>query len=158
MYIYLVKKIKMVNKVTLVGRLGKDPEVRRFDNNGAVCNFSLATDSSYRNKANEWVNETEWHNIAIWRPYLVDSSEKYLKKGSLVYIEGKLSTRSWEDQAGVKKYSTEIIVDVLRRLEKNEDASGGNYSQQAAPSVSTETKATPSPSPTTEDVADDLPF
>lgn len=145
----------MVNKVILVGRLGKDPEVRRFENNNGVCNFSLATDSSYRNKAGEWVNETEWHNIAIWRPFLVDSSEKYLKKGSLVYIEGKLSTRSWEDQAGVKKYTTEIIVDTLRRLEKTTEGNSGNYSQQATSS----TTETPKPaSPTTEDVADDLPF
>lgn len=145
----------MVNKVTLVGRLGKDPEVRRFDNNGAVCNFSLATDSSYKNKAGEWVNETEWHNIAIWRTWLVDSSEKFLKKGSLVYIEGKLATRSWDDQAGVKKYTTEIIVDVLKRLEKSGEANGGTYSPQAATNIQ-ETPTTTSP--TTEDVADDLPF
>lgn len=145
----------MVNKVVLVGRLGKDPEVRRFDNNGAVCNFSLATDSSYKNKAGEWVNETEWHNIAIWRTYLVDSSEKFLKKGSLVYLEGKLATRSWDDQAGVKKYTTEIVVDTLRRLEKSTDANGGNYSQQEVASAP-ETQKTPSS--TTEDVADDLPF
>ncbi|MFT4644594.1 MAG: single-strand DNA-binding protein [Planctomycetota bacterium] len=145
----------MVNKVILVGRLGKDPEVRRFDNNGAVCNFSLATDSSYKNKAGEWVNETEWHNIAIWRSYLVDSSEKFLKKGSLVYIEGKLATRSWDDQAGVKKYTTEIVVDILRRLEKSTDANGENYSQQATNSTP---QSVATPSPTTEDVADDLPF
>ncbi len=144
----------MVNKVTLVGRLGKDPEVRRFENDGAVCNFSLATDSSYKNKAGEWVNETEWHNISIWRRWLVDSAEKFLKKGSLVFIEGKLSTRSWDDQQGVKKYTTEIVVETLKRLEKTEGAGGGNYPPQAtAADAPAETAA-----PSTDDAADDLPF
>lgn len=145
----------MVNKVTLVGRLGKDPEVRRFDNEGAVCNFSLATDSSYKNKAGEWVNETEWHNIAIWRRWLVDSAEKFLKKGSLVFIEGKLATRSWDDQQGVKKYTTEIVVETLKRLEKTEGSGSGNY---PPPATATDAPKEASTSPSTEDIADDLPF
>jgi len=147
----------MVNKVTLVGRLGKDPEVRRFDNNGAVCNFSLATDSSYKNKAGEWVNETEWHNIVIWKSWLVDSAEKFLKKGSLVFIEGKLSTRSWDDQQGVKKYITEIQVEVLKRLEKTE-GSGGNFPPAPTAADAPADTSTETASQNTEEPADDLPF
>ena len=89
----------MINKVTLVGRLGKDPEIRHFDNNSSVCNFTLATSESYTDREGKRIEQTEWHNLAIWRKGLVDVAEKYLKKGHLVYVEGKLRTRSWDDQS-----------------------------------------------------------
>jgi single-strand DNA-binding protein len=144
----------MINKVTLLGRLGKDPEIRHFENNGAVCNFTLATTRSYKNKNDEKVEETEWHNLAIWKRGLVDVAEKYLKKGSLVYIEGRLSTRSWDDQQGVKKYTTEIIVESFQMLGGKND----NAAPSAAHSAGTSEMPQQSSMPDSTDDADDLPF
>ena len=104
-----------VNKVILVGNLGKDPEVRHLDNGIAVANFSLATTESYTNKQGERVNQTEWHNIVLWRG-LADVAEKYLKKGNSIYVEGKISTRKWEDKEGNTRYSTDIIADKMTML------------------------------------------
>jgi len=104
-----------VNKVILVGNLGKDPEVKYLDNGVPVANFSLATTESYKNKQGERVNQTEWHNIVLWRG-LAEVAEKYLKKGASVYIEGKIKTRKWEDKEGVTKYTTEILGDNMTML------------------------------------------
>ena len=97
-----------VNKVILLGNLGKDPEVRRLDDGRGVANFSLATSETYKNKSGEKVTNTEWHNIVLWSP-LADIAENYLKKGSQVYIEGKIANRSYEDKDGVKKYISEVV-------------------------------------------------
>ena len=97
-----------VNKVILLGNLGKDPEVRRLDDGRGVANFSLATSETYKNKSGEKITNTEWHNIVLWSP-LADIAENYLKKGSQVYIEGKISNRSYEDKDGVKKYISEVV-------------------------------------------------
>ena len=104
-----------VNKVILVGNLGKDPEVRYLDNGVAVANFSLATTENYKNKQGERVSQTEWHNIVFWRG-LAEVAEKYLKKGDSVYVEGKLRTRRWEDKDGNTKYTTEILADNMTML------------------------------------------
>ena len=104
-----------VNKVILVGNLGKDPQVNYLDNGVAVANFSLATTESYKNKEGEKVSQTEWHNIVLWRG-LAEVAEKYLKKGSSVYIEGKIKTRKWEDKEGVTRYSTEVLADNMTML------------------------------------------
>ena len=104
-----------VNKVILVGNLGKDPEVRYLDNGVAVANFSLATTENYKNKEGERVSQTEWHNIVIWRG-LAEVAEKWLKKGSSVYVEGKIRTRKWEDKEGNTRYSTEILGDNMTML------------------------------------------
>ena len=104
-----------VNKVILVGNLGKDPEVRYLDNGVAVANFSLATTENYKNKQGERVSQTEWHNIVFWRG-LAEVAEKYLKKGDSVYVEGKLRTRRWEDKDGNAKYTTEILADNMTML------------------------------------------
>lgn len=138
----------MINKVTLLGRVGKDPEVRHFENNGAVCNFSLATNRSYKNKNDEKVDETEWHNVVIWKRGLVTVAEKYITKGTLLYVEGRLATRSWDDQSGNKKYTTEIIVESFQMLGGKSD--NGSSSTSSAPAA-----------PATEDNSDDsddLPF
>jgi single-strand DNA-binding protein len=97
-----------VNKVIILGNLGKDPETRHLDNGRSVCNFSVATSESYKNKQGEKVTNTEWHNIVLWSP-LAEIAEKYLRKGNQVYIEGKLTTRSWDDQEGNKRYTTEVL-------------------------------------------------
>jgi single-strand DNA-binding protein len=148
----------MLNKVTLIGRLGKDPEVRHFDNNSSVCNFSLATNETYTDKDGKRIEQTEWHNIAIWRKGLVDVAEKFLKKGSLIYAEGKLRTRSWDDQDGNKKYTTEIVVDNFKMLDRKEDGSSGGSSHESSYSAPS-APATSAPAPGSgADIEDDLPF
>ena len=104
-----------VNKVILVGNLGKDPEVRYLDSGVAVANFSLATTENYKNKQGEKVSQTEWHNIVLWRG-LAEVAEKWLKKGSSVYVEGKIRTNKWEDKEGNTRYNTEILVDNMTML------------------------------------------
>jgi single-strand DNA-binding protein len=104
-----------INKVILIGRLGKDPEVRTFDSGTKKASFSLATTETHKNKAGEKVEETDWHNVAAWNA-LADIAEKILQKGSLVFIEGKIKTRSWETPSGEKKYLTEINADHIQLL------------------------------------------
>lgn len=97
-----------VNKVILVGRLGNDPEIRKLENGRSVANFSLATSETYKTKEGERVEKTEWVNIVLWSP-LAEIAEKYLTKGSQCYIEGKLTTRSWDDKDGNKRWTTEVV-------------------------------------------------
>ncbi len=136
-----------VNKVILIGRLGKDPESRTIDSGVKVSKFPLATSEYYKNKNGERVEQTEWHNVVMWRG-LADVAEKYLKKGDQVYIEGKLQTRSYE-QDNVKKYFTEVVADNMTMLGSKKDSDqGGN-----APSQVNEEPPEPQPKP-----EDDLPF
>ena len=104
-----------VNKVILIGNLGKDPEVKKFDSGIKNASFSLATTEKFKNKAGEMVSNTEWHNIVVWGA-LSDVAEKYLKKGSQIYLEGKIKTSSWEDKSGAKRYKTEIYADSFTML------------------------------------------
>ena len=111
-----------VNKVILLGHLGKDPEVKKLDSGKSVANFSLATSEVYKNKEGEKVTNTEWHNIVLWSP-LAEIAESYLKKGSQLYLEGKISNRSYEDKDGVKKYISEVVgrdITLLGRPNNNE--------------------------------------
>jgi single-strand DNA-binding protein len=139
----------MVNKVTLIGRLGKDPEVRTLDSGTNIAKFSVATDESYKDKNGEWQTQTEWHNVILWRG-LAERAEQSLKKGSLVYIEGKLTSRSWQDEQGNTNYITEVRGNYFRVIQKE---SNGNRAQQntAAPTTTT--------APAAADTGgDDLPF
>ena len=108
-----------INKVILVGHLGKDPEVRHLDGGVTVASFPLATSETY-NKDGRKIEQTEWHNIVMWRG-LADIASKYLQKGKLVYIEGKLRTRSFEDKEGHKKYTTEIVAENFTMLGRKSD-------------------------------------
>lgn len=100
-----------VNKVILIGNLGRDPEVRTFQNGGKVCNLRIATSESWRDRnTGERRERTEWHSVAIFNENLANLAERYLKKGSKVYIEGKLETRKWQDQSGQDRYSTEVVL------------------------------------------------
>ncbi|VWX59037.1 single-stranded DNA-binding protein [Sphingorhabdus sp. 109] len=100
-----------INKVIIVGNLGKDPEVRTFANGGKVCNFSVATSESWKDKqTGERKEKTEWHNISIYNEGLAGVAERYLRKGSKVYLEGKLETRKWQDQSGNDRYSTDVVL------------------------------------------------
>ncbi len=121
-----------VNKVILVGRLGKDPEVRHLENGATVANFSMATSETYKDKTTGERKEiTEWHNIVLWRG-LADVAAKYLHKGEMVYIEGKLRTRSWEKD-GVTRYTTEVIGDNMTMLSPKTSGGGGSeYSPSTA--------------------------
>jgi len=141
----------MVNKVTLIGNLGKDPEIRRLENGIAVAKFSLATNEKYKDKNGELVTQTEWHNIVAWR-HLAELSEKFLKKGKLVYIEGKLTNRKWQDQEGKDKYITEVVANNLRFLDRKESGSGYTSSFPGAENAPPEKKkedTTPSVQDTT---------
>lgn len=101
----------MLNKVELIGRLGADPEIKRMNNGNEVCNLRLATSEKWRDKnSGERKEKTEWHRITIWVEGLIKVAEQYLKKGDLVYIEGKIETRKWTDQSGAERYSTEVVV------------------------------------------------
>jgi single-strand DNA-binding protein len=111
-----------VNKVILVGNVGKDPEVRYLEGGTAVCSFPLATSETYRNRDGDRVTTTEWHNIVLWRG-LAEIAEKYVKKGSQLYIEGKIRTRSWDDRDGNKRYTTEVIADTMQMLGRRTDES-----------------------------------
>lgn len=114
-----------VNKVILVGRLGQDPEVKFTQSGTAVCNFSLATSETWKDKdSGEKQESTEWHKIVAWRR-LAEICGEYLRKGSQVYIEGKLQTRSWEDQDGNKRWTTKIVANSMQMLGSKGEASGG---------------------------------
>jgi len=119
-----------INKVILVGHLGKDPEIRHLEGGVAVASFPLATSETY-NKDGRKVEQTEWHNIVMWRG-LADVAAKYLQKGKLVYIEGKIRTRSFEDKEGIKKYTTEIVAENFTMLGRKSDfEDNGNGAQRA---------------------------
>ena len=117
-----------INKVILVGHLGKDPEARHLEGGVSVVSFPLATSETF-NKDGRKVEQTEWHNIVMWRG-LADVAAKYLQKGKLVYIEGKLRTRSFEDKEGVKKYTTEVVAENFTLLGRKTDFEGDNISSK----------------------------
>lgn len=140
-----------VNKVILVGNVGKDPETRYLDEDTAMTRFSMATSETYKNKAGERVSTTEWHNVVLWRG-LAKVAEKYVKKGTQIYIEGRIKTRSYDDKEGNKKYVTEIVGDQMQLLSRKPDDSGqqggqsyqgGNQTTQAAPQQSSPQQSAP---------------
>ncbi len=146
----------MVNKVILIGNVGADPDVKYLDGGVAVANIRLATTERYRNKNGENIDQTEWHNVVLWRG-LAEVVEKYVKKGMRLYVEGRLRTRSWEDQNGVKRYTTEIFADNMQMLSRSDD-NNIPVSRPAATTTSTPSTFTqPAPSMPADD-NDDLPF
>ena len=136
-----------VNKVILIGNLGKDPEVRALESGAKVANFPIATTESYKNKNGEKVDQTEWHNIVLWRG-LAEVAEKYLKKGNQIYLEGRIRSRSYDDKDGIKRYITEIEGNNMTMLggRRDSDQSSETQSKAEEPPVN-EPKAD-----------DDLPF
>jgi len=142
----------MINKVILVGNVGKDPQVRTIDNGAKVATFTLATSESYKDKSGQVVRNTEWHNIVAWRG-LADITERYIKTGSQLYIEGKIRTRSYEDKTtNVKKYITEIVADTIQLLGRKPEGNESTYPSAASAE---------NPPVSVEDVSvgsEDLPF
>lgn len=153
-----------VNKVILLGNLGRDPEVRVLENGTKVCTFSLATSESYKDRnSGETITRTEWHNIVIWRG-LADVAERYLKKGSQVYLEGKLQTRSYQDKEGVQKYMTEIVVNEMTMLggkpssDSSGDDRGGAAAYPSTPKSDSKPQKVETESSADQEDEDDLPF
>ena len=118
-----------VNRVMLIGNLGKDPDVQYLEGNIGVAKFSLATTETFKDRTGKLISQTEWHTVVLWRG-LAELAEKYLHKGSLVYIEGRLRTRSWEDKEGNKKFATEVVGDNLIMLDKKNESGQGVHHQQ----------------------------
>ena len=167
-----------VNKVILVGNLGKDPEVRFMPNGEAVCNFSIATTDSWKDKAGAKQERTEWHNIVMYRK-LAEIAGEYLKKGRPVYVEGRLQTRKWQTKEGQDRYTTEIIADQMQMLGGRDgggssnasydgamDQSGGSTDYNQAPDQGSQSSAKPAQSSAKpeasgsgfDDFEDDIPF
>jgi len=144
-----------LNKAMIIGRLGADPEVRYTQNNTAVANVSVATSDRYKDSNGEWQENTEWHRVVAWGR-LAEVCQQYLKKGSQVYFEGPIQTRSWEDKDGQKQYSTEIKALGMQMLDSKGDGvqSGGSASGQQSQNSSGNAKSKDE----VVDVDDDLPF
>ncbi|NOT75360.1 MAG: single-stranded DNA-binding protein [Cyclobacteriaceae bacterium] len=147
-----------VNKVILVGRLGKDPEVRNLENGATVANFTIATSETYKDKTTGDKKEiTEWHNIVLWRG-LAEIAAKYLHKGDMIYIEGKLRTRSWEKE-NVTRYTTEVVGDNMTMLSTKREGSSGGGNQEYRPSAAPQHSASDDfGSKSGGSSTDDLPF
>lgn len=149
-----------INKVILIGNLGQDPEVRYMPNGGAVCNISVATSESWKDKnTGEMQERTEWHRIVMFRR-LAEITGEYLKKGSKVYIEGRLQTRKWQDQQGQDRYTTEILADNMQMLDSRGGGStafagGGAPAGGPAPAASGQP---PQQAPSAPGFEDDIPF
>lgn len=140
-----------VNRVMLIGNLGKEPDVQFLEGNIAVAKFPLATTETFKDRSGKLVSQTEWHTVVLWRG-LAELAQKYLHKGSLVYIEGRLRTRSWEDKEGNRKFATEVVGDNLIMLDKRTDGHGHSpHTDAGLEGLSTTDSPIPEPSP-------DIPF
>lgn len=156
-----------VNKVILIGNLGRDPEIRSMQNGGKVCNLSIATSERWRDRGSgEQQERTEWHRVVIFDDRLVDVAERYLKKGAKVYLEGELQTRKWQDQGGQDKYSTEVVLRKFRgqltMLDSRGGGDGGQYgggdSGPYGGGGGGGPSGGPSGGPPPNDLDDDIPF
>lgn len=151
------------NKVLLIGNVGREPEVRHLESGVAVASFTLATTERYKDRNGVMQDQTEWHNIVCWRN-LAELSEKYINKGSQIFVEGKIRSRSWQDQSGQKRYTTEIVADNIRLLGKRGDSQHqvagyqqqGGYMPQSQPQVNLQ--QSPMQDFSLDEVSDDLPF
>lgn len=142
-----------INKVILVGNLGKDPEVKYLEGGVAIAKFPLATTETIKDKSGNKQEQTEWHNIVLWRG-LAEIAEKYLRKGQTVYIEGKIRSRSYDDKDGNKRYITEIVGETMQMIGKKPESSDSNASGNST-NIAVPPPPTPIPPATQED---DLPF
>lgn len=152
----------MINKVMLIGNLGKDPEIKHFDNGGAVAKFSVATNENYKDKAGEWQTNTEWHDVIVWNRS-AERAEKQLKKGMMVYVEGKLTHRKWQDDQGNNRYTTEVVANVFRMLERRDSQNSNGYNnlpgaESAPPQNMVSNAPATNASTTSPAMDDDLPF
>ncbi len=151
--------MKSVNKVILLGHLGKDPEVKYTPQGTPVARFSLATNERFKDKSGQWQDRTEWHNVVVWQR-LAEIAGEYLKKGGKVYIEGRLQTRSWDDKTtGQKKYMTEIVAsDMVLLGGRPEGAEGARPRSAAAGAPAPEAQPMPDHENSTQITDEDVPF
>ncbi len=149
-----------VNKVIIMGNLGKDPEIRNFPNGGRVCNFSVATSESWRDKnSGEKQERTQWHNISILSDPLVNIAERFLKKGSKVYLEGQLETRKWQDNSGSDRYSTEVVLRPYKgEITLIDNRTDSNVSDGSLSNNQMDEIQENSASPNVDDFDDEIPF
>ncbi|MCX8134354.1 MAG: single-stranded DNA-binding protein [Roseococcus sp.] len=154
-----------VNKVIILGRLGKDPEVRNFQNGGRVVNLRIATSERYKDREGNLQERTEWHAVAIFNEKLGEIAERYLRKGSEVYIEGQLETRKWQDQSGQDRYTTEIVLRPFRGelVLVGGRSGGGEGAEERAPAASAAARPAGGrgagwDAPRKADLDDDIPF
>jgi len=152
-----------LNKVMLIGNLGKDPEILHFENGGSLVKFPLATSETYTNREGQRVTNTEWHNVVINAKGLVEVAHKYLKRGHKVYLEGRIKTRKWQDQTGADRYTTEIQANQMTMLTSRAESEGMSSEQGTAYSQPNYGNTAPSdPQPTAaasnSQEEDDLPF
>ena len=149
-----------VNKVIIMGNLGKDPEIRNFPNGGRVCNFSVATSESWRDKnSGEKQERTQWHNISILSEPLVNIAERFLKKGSKVYLEGQLETRKWQDNTGSDRYSTEIVLRPYKgEITLIDNKADSNMTNEPISNNQMDEIQENSVSPNVDDFDDEIPF
>jgi single-strand DNA-binding protein len=137
------KVMRGVNKVMLIGNLGKDPDVQVLEGNIAVAKFPLATTETFKDRGGKLISQTEWHTVVLWRG-LAELAQKYLHKGSLVYIEGRLRTRNWDDKEGHRKFATEVVGDNLIMLDKRADGAPGLHSDSGSNDTTSGQEAHPS--------------
>ena len=149
-----------VNKVIIMGNLGKDPEIRNFPNGGRVCNFSVATSETWRDKnSGEKQERTQWHNISILSDPLVNIAERFLKKGSKVYLEGQLETRKWQDNSGSDRYSTEIVLRPYKgEITLIDNKADSNMTNEPISNNQMDEIQENSASPNVDDFDDEIPF
>lgn len=152
-----------VNKVILIGNLGRDPEVRQMQDGKPVVNLSVATSETWRDRTSgERRERTEWHRVVIFNEHLAEIAQKYVHKGSKVYLEGQLRTRKWTDQSGQEKYSTEVVLDRFRgeltMLDSRGDGGGGSYNQDSGQGGGGPDEGGQQSSPSRDDLDDDIPF
>ena len=141
-----------VNRVMLIGNLGKDPDMQFLEGNIGVAKFSLATTETFKDRSGKLISQTEWHTVVLWRG-LADLAQKYLHKGSLVYIEGRLKTRSWEDKDGNKKFATEVVGENLIMLDKRTDGTQTVHGMDGFDNAENDTEIPPA-----DDGSERLPF
>ena len=149
-----------VNKVIIMGNLGKDPEIRNFPNGGRVCNFSVSTSESWKDKnSGEKQERTQWHNISILSEPLVNIAERFLKKGSKVYLEGQLETRKWQDNSGSDRYSTEIVLRPYKgEITLIDNKADSNMTNEPISNNQMDEIQENSVSPNVDDFDDEIPF
>ncbi len=154
----------MVNRVILIGNLGRDPEIRRLENGAAVAKFPIATNENYKDRNGEWQQTTEWHDIVVWRN-LAERAESQLKKGMMVYVEGKLTHRTWQDKDGNNRRTTEVVSNYFRMVNTRSGGGSSGYFPDAGDEMNAMagTNAKPgnlsmSDEPPMPEADDDLPF
>lgn len=147
----------MINKVILLGNLGKDPEVRHLESGATVANFPVATNENYKDKNGDWQTKTEWHNVVAWR-MLAERAERSLAKGMLVYLEGKLSTRKYTDKEGIEKYATDVVANMIRIVDRKEQTTGDSGYQQQNTGSSKRASESSESQDVEKTEEDDLPF